>query len=170
MDNVDSHDKRFGAPSHELPAHLKEFDRLLAMHGYYVLGCGGGVLLEPRCAIDRLRSKYTESDLLDLCLEACLLPDPLPSQLQIGIVHGILFHLGNEETLEKLIAHYPNSADAEHKVAFNGPNSNYYGLGFLQSLISGLSKKLGHLPPEGFDHFSDFDCHYVFCPDNYPEN
>ena len=167
MNIRDSQNKRLGA---ELPAHIDKFSRLLARHGVHVLGCGGGVIPEPRWAIERLRDKYTESDLLDQCLELCLLPEPLSRRLPGEIwrtVHGILVHLGNEETLEQIIAHYPNSEEAHHKATFK--RANYYCLGSLESLISGLSKKLGRLPPEGIDRFSDFDCRHIFCPDNYPD-
>ena len=155
----------------ELPAEVEEFSRILFKHGVYVLGCGGGVIPEPRCAIERLRGKYGESDLLEQCLEICMLPKPLPRKLLEGVwrtAHGILFHLGDEATLEKLIAYYPESEEANYNAASNEPAEHC--LGSLETLIAGLSMKLVRSLPEGIRPFSDDSWQFIFCPDNYPEH
>ena len=154
----------------ELPVEVEEFSRILFKHGVYVLGCGGGVIPEPRCAIDRLRGKYAESDLLGRCLEIGMLPYRLLRQLPEGVwstVDGILYHLGDEATLEKLITFYAESKEVKCNAASN--ESAKYCLGSLETLIAGLSMKLGRPLPEGIPPLTEFDCQFIFCPDNYPD-
>jgi hypothetical protein len=69
--------------------------------GVYVLPCGGGVISEPREAIDRLAGWYDRDDLKRLCLEIVRRnAEPYGLDLPEGVwgtVTGILDHLPYED-------------------------------------------------------------------------
>jgi hypothetical protein len=72
----------------------------LVQHGVYVLPCGGGVISEPREAIDRLTGRYDRDDLQRLCSKIVRRHArsggfDLPEGVW-GTVSGILDHLPDD--------------------------------------------------------------------------
>ncbi len=147
-----------------LPEHVQEFSRELFRNGVHVLGCGGGVIPEPRKAIVRLKRRYGESGLRDRCMEICMLPEAVRSNLPEGVlqvVHGILYHLGDERVLKTLCEHiHADSAGFQE-----GVDGEYaHQLGRINTLIAGLSMKLNHSLPPGVPPFQRKGWEYIFCP------
>jgi len=151
-----------------LPDPLKDFSRELFQEGVYVLDCGGGVIPEPRWAILRLKRRYGETGLRDRCLGICALPAPAQAQLPEGVwesAHGVLFHLGDEATLAKLVTLHRANTEPEHALS---NDANHHGLGSIETLVAALSRKLGLPPPEGVRPLTGSNWRDLFCPDNEP--
>ncbi|MBN2684288.1 MAG: hypothetical protein JXR40_03325 [Pontiellaceae bacterium] len=87
------------------PLYYDPFVRDLMEHGRYILGCGGGVIPEPRKAISRLVGQYGEDGLRACCL-MLLFDHPEGSEFPEGTsitAMGMLYLLGDESTVETLV-------------------------------------------------------------------
>lgn len=137
---------------------LDEFARDLFKYGVHVLACGGGVVPEPRSAIRSLNYKYGKDGLL---WGAYLIyvgeKDVLKKPLLEGtgsVVFGILYYLGNQELLQKLISVYRKEVNAGDP-SVTDPKD--YHLGSSETLVAGICDRMGRPLPVGIRPLSPED-------------
>lgn len=118
---------------------------------------------EPRSAIGSLKYKYGKDGLLwgaylIYVREKDVLKKPLLEGTE-SVVCGILYYLGNQELLEKLIAFYRKEVEAgEPSVT----DPKQYHLGSSETLVAGISDRLGRPLPEGVRPLSPEDKSWLF--------
>jgi hypothetical protein len=147
------------------PLYYDPFVRQLARHGRYVLACGGGVICEPQRAIDELQDRYGEQGLCDRCFSLLFEQEP-DAQYPEGVdatASGIIYRLGDQETLQKLVEtrqrllqlpSVPPPAEPWRRRATP--------LDRCDALIAGLSHRLAQPLPDGVAPLTDQERYRLF--------
>ena len=128
----------------------------LFRHGVYVLVCGGGVIAEPRRAIGQLKRKYGPEGLLRES-RILLFESPGDSRFPEGtrsVASGIIYHLADGELLQDLV---------ETRSQWLASPGDLCGkIKRIETLISGIARKLKLACPEGVSSMDAEQEHYAF--------
>ena len=146
------------------PLYYDPFVRQLVEYGRHILACGGGVISEPDRAIKELKGRYGQAGLCDRCF-ALVFEQPPDAEYPEGIVGtawGILYRLGDDAMLQKLL----EMRDRLQQLAPATPPAEEWRphapLDRYDQLIAGLCHRLHQPLPEGVTPLTDEDIFYLF--------
>jgi len=149
------------------PREMKKFAKDLFRSGVYVLGCGGGVISQPRRALGALKPEYELDELLRLSMEM-LFEQPTDWRCPegtIGTARGIICHIGDADLVQRLLCMreewLPTPGEAP---ADNDPEQALRAskVEHVEVLVAGLSSRLGLPLPEGIAPMHPLDEYNLF--------
>ncbi len=134
------------------------FAQDLVHHGLYVLPCGGGVIAEPRRAIQGLVPRYGR-DAAALLSLAVLTESPEVSFLEgtRWIAAGVMYHLADEWLLMHVREAWERMTRRDVKA-----DESDEALHLIESVIAGASGRLSRPLPKGITELDEMEEYYLF--------